>query len=103
MGGRGLAAFLASLPASSAEQPTRSVAGSTGISPRDPSVEVTPLRSAHYVGTDRFVLSDPDLGKFDACELFAFVEADRSRHIRAFDWIQLSGWFTSPTPPGARN
>lgn len=43
------------------------------------------------------MLSDRSLGKFDDCELFAFVDADSSRHIRAFNWIQFEAYL--PTRP----
>jgi hypothetical protein len=62
------------------------------ISPRDPEVRITVPSSAHYVGTDRFVLSDPKLGKFDDCELFSFVDSDDGRHVRKFYWIQFEAY-----------
>jgi hypothetical protein len=65
------------------------------ISRRDPAVRITLPRSAHYVGSDRFVLSERALGKFDACELYAFVESDASKHIRKLYWIQFEAYLPS--------
>src|SRR5690348_6389696 len=83
---------LGCFPASHAAQPTRSVSNNTVFSPRDPRVKITVPGSVRYVGTDRFVLSDPNLGKFDDCELFSFVDADADRHVRKFYWIQFEAY-----------
>lgn len=83
------------LPVSYAGQPLPFVSHNTVISHRDPAVQITVPPSAHYVGTDRFVLSDPSLGKFDDCELFSFVDADSARRIRKFYWIQFEAYLPS--------
>src|SRR5690242_8429851 len=92
-----LAALSGTLTDASAAQAARSVVANTVISRRDPAVTITLPSSIHYVGTDRFVLSDRALGKFDTCELYAFVESDSSRHIRKFNWIQFEAYL--PTHP----
>lgn len=92
-----LAALTAPLPAAPAAQRARAVVGNTVISRHDPAVEIRLARSVHYVGTARFVLSDRNLGQFDNCELFAFVDSDSSRRIRKFDWIQFEAYL--PTHP----
>lgn len=88
-------AVIWSVPASHAAQPPRVVVNNTVISRRDPAVAITLPTSAHYVGTDQFVLSDSALGKFDDCELYSFVDADSSRHIRKFYWIQFEAYLPS--------
>ena len=81
--------------ASYAAQPVRVVSGNTLISQSDPAVKITLPDSAHYVGSDRFVLSDPTLGKFDDCNLFAFVDSDAAKHIGKFYWIQFEAYLPS--------
>jgi hypothetical protein len=90
-----LAALIGFLPASRAAQPVRAVLGNTVISRRDPAVAIKLPDSVHYVGTDRFILSDRNLGKFDQCELYSFVDSDSSHHIRKFYWIQFEAYLPS--------
>lgn len=90
-----LAAALASFPLAHAAQPVRAVTGNTVISPRDPAVKITLPASAHYLGSDRFVLSTRTLGKFDDCELYAFVDADSAKDIRKFYWVQFEAYLPS--------
>lgn len=83
------------LPAAHSAQPARTVRSNTVISRRDPAVKITLPASAHYVGSDRFVLSDRTLGKFDDCELYSFVDSDSRKHIRRFYWIQFEAYLPS--------
>lgn len=82
-------------PPSHAAQRARTVVNNSVISRRDPAVEITLPGSARYVGTDRFVLSDRALGKFDDCELYAFVDSDSGKRIRHFYWIQFEAYLPS--------
>lgn len=84
----GIAAFLTCRAA----QPERAVVDDTVISSRDPAVEIKLPRSVHYVGSDRFLLTDPQLGDFDDCELYAFVDSDGNRRVRKFYWVQFEGY-----------
>lgn len=87
-----LAAAIGLFPTSHAAQPARAVSSNGVTSQRDPAVEISLPRSAHYVGRDRFVLSDRTLGKFDDCDLYAFVDSDPSKHIHRFYWIQFEAY-----------
>ena len=90
-----LVALVGSVPASRAAQSVRAVLGNTIISRHDPAVAIKVPSAFHYVGTDRFVLSDRNLGKFDQCELYSFVDANASQHIRKFYWIQFEAYLPS--------
>lgn len=90
-----LPAAIGYLPVSRAAQPPRRVIHDTVISRRDPAVEITLPGFVHYVGTDRFVLTDPALGRFDDCELYGFVHADSSRRVRDFYWVQFESYLPS--------
>jgi predicted transcriptional regulator len=76
----------------SAGQPERVVVNNTLLSQRDPAVEIRLPAAVRYVGTDRFVLTDPRLGSFDDCELYAFVEPDTHRNIRKLYWVQFEAY-----------
>ena len=88
-------AALASCPLAHAAEPIRAVTGNTVVSSRDPAVKITLPGSARYVGSDRFVLSTRTLGKFDDCELYAFVDADSTKDIRKFYWVQFEAYLPS--------
>lgn len=90
-----LSAGLGSLSTLRAAQPARAVSHTTVISRRDPAVEITLPGSARYVGSDRFVLTDRNLGKFDECELYTFVRADASRRVRELYWVQFEAYLPS--------
>jgi hypothetical protein len=70
----------------------------TVISRRDPAVSIKMPRAVHYVGTDRFQLSDPKLGNFDACELYAFVDPANDRRVGKLYWVQFEAYL--PSHPG---
>jgi hypothetical protein len=74
---------------------TRLVLGNTVVSRRDPVVSIKMPRAVHYVGTDRFQLSDPKLGNFDACELYAFVDPENDRRVRKLYWVQFEAYLPS--------
>lgn len=82
-------------PAGGVAAPERTAAGHAVISRRDPAVEITLPGSARYVGTDRFLLSKPALGNTEACDLYAFVEADKGRQVGRFWWVQFEGYLPS--------
>jgi hypothetical protein len=90
-----VAAAIGSFLTCDAAQPQRVVSDSTVISRRDPAVEIKLRRSVRYVGTDRFLLTDPKLGYFDACELYAFVDSNDGRQVGAFYWIQFEAYLPS--------
>lgn len=77
---------------SAAALPERVVLGHTLSSERDPAVEIRLPSSAHYVGADRFLLSDRKLGDFDDCELHAFVESSDGRNVRRLYWVQFEAY-----------
>jgi hypothetical protein len=78
-----------------AAQPERTVSHNTVISRRDPAVNITLPGSAHYLGAERFLLTDPKLGAFDDCELHAFVDSKDGRHIRRLYWVQFEAYLPS--------
>jgi hypothetical protein len=80
---------------SHAAQPGRVALNNTVISRHDPAVEIRLPNSAVYVGADRFVLTDPHLGKFDDCELYAFIEPDDHRALRELYWVQFEAYLPS--------
>jgi hypothetical protein len=53
-----------------------------------PAVTITLPDTARYLGTDTFTLTDPKLGPFDDCKLFAFVEAS-GKKIQKLYWVQF--------------
>jgi hypothetical protein len=65
------------------------------MSQRDPAVAIKLPRFVQYVGEDRFLLTDPKLGDFDACELYAFVDSDDDRHVRKLYWVQFEAYLPS--------
>ena len=67
----------------------RTVSGTTVESPRDPNVRIRLPSDAHYVGTNRFMLANAEFGDFDACELFAFADADQNGSLRKYYWVQF--------------
>jgi hypothetical protein len=78
-----------------AAQPERAVVDNVVISRRDPAVDIKLPGSAHYVGADRFLLTDPKLGTFDDCELHAFVDSVDGRNIRKLYWVQFEAYLPS--------
>jgi hypothetical protein len=73
----------------SAAETGRTVSGHTVSSSHDPRVVIRLPNDAAYVGTDRFTLTKLEYGEFDACELFAFADADKSGSLREFYWVQF--------------
>ena len=95
-GQRTALAVLLSLPfAAAAGASERNVVANTVISRHDPVVQIRVPKSAQYVGTERFMLRDPKLGDFDECELFAFVEARKSKEVRKLYWVQFESYLPS--------
>jgi hypothetical protein len=87
-----VAAAIAFIPIGRAAPTERVLLHNTVISRRDPAVEIKLPAFVHFVGTDRFLLSAPEIGNFDACELYAFVDSNQGRHVRKFYWIQFEGY-----------
>lgn len=87
-----LAALLLLLVPAGAVAATRTVAGNAVVSRQNPAVTVQLPISAHYVGTDHFLLHDPKLGAFDDCELYAFAEADKTGNARKLYWVQFESY-----------
>ncbi len=85
-------AILGFFPTCRAAQPERVAVDNRVISQRDPAVDIRLPRSVHYVGSDRFLLTAPKLGDFDACELYAFVDSSDGHRIRKFYWIQFEAY-----------
>src|ERR1700742_2232288 len=85
------------LPGAPRNPTERFVSDNTVISRRDPDVAIKLPRAVHYVGRDRFQLSDPKLGNFDACELYAFVDPESARRVDKFSWVRFESYL--PTPP----
>lgn len=80
-----------------AAAPERTVQGTSVVSGHDPAVTVTLPATAKYVGADRFVLTDPQMGPFDDCELHAFVEPGADGAITKLYWVQFEAYL--PTHP----
>ena len=80
------------LPTSGVAAPKRTVAEHTIISRRDPAVDIRLPTSAQYVGTARFLLSQPTLGNTESCEQFAFVQPDNSREVVRAWWVQFEAY-----------
>lgn len=70
----------------------RFVVGHTVVSRRDPAVSIKLPDSVHYVGSDQFAFSKPELGAFDAADLFAFADAEKDGHLRKYIWVQFEGY-----------
>ena len=85
-------AFLGLLPNCHAATAERFVADNTVVSRRDPAVNIKLTDSVHYVGSDSFTFSKPELGAFDAAELFAFADAGKDGNIRKYIWVQFEGY-----------
>jgi hypothetical protein len=78
------------LSASSAvAAPERSVSANTIISQSDPSARIRLPDDVTYVGTDKFLLTKPELGEFDACELYAFASGGADGSLRKAYWVQF--------------
>lgn len=84
-----LAAAMAFAGRAVAGEPERAVSGHTVSSSRDPRVHIRLPDDASYVGSDQFTLAKPDIGDFDACELFAFADADPGGLLRHVYWVQF--------------
>lgn len=90
------AAALSGFPLPGAAAPAeRIVFDHTLVSEHDPAVQIKLPGFAHYVGADRFVLTDPKLGDFDDCELHAFVDSEGGRRIRKLYWVQFEAYLPS--------
>lgn len=85
-------AWLGLLPSGHAAGAERLATDNAVVSRRDPAVEIKLPSSVHYVGSDRFTFSKPELGAFDAAELFAFVDAEKDGHVRKYIWVQFEGY-----------
>jgi hypothetical protein len=70
--------------------PTRQIAGHAVISRGDPRARIVVPADARYVGTDRWVL----FGIAD-CQIYVFVRADRTKHVRSLYWVQFEGYVPS--------
>ncbi len=70
-----------------AQAPERVVSGNRLISKSDPAVTIEVPSSARYLGAERW-----DLYDVADCELHLFVEADESKTVKAFYWIQFEGY-----------
>jgi hypothetical protein len=68
----------------------RTVEGATVISTQDPAVRVTVPKEARYVGATRWILYD-----VADCEIHLFVEADATRTVKRWFWIQFEGYIPS--------
>jgi hypothetical protein len=90
-----LAMACMALPAH-AQEPERTVHGSSVISTLDPKIRVDLPASAQYVGADRWLL----LG-FDDCEMHLFVDADAGKHIQRLYWVQFEAYI--PERPEAHH
>ncbi|MGN6147882.1 MAG: hypothetical protein ACTHPD_05025 [Rhizomicrobium sp.] len=72
-----------------AASPARFVSHNIVISHRDPAVEIKLPAAFHYVGTENFFLSKPELGKTEHCTMFVFVDAPDGHHVRRYVWVQF--------------
>ncbi len=70
----------------------RTVSGHSVSSSHDPKVLIRLPADATYVGTHRFMLSNPEFPDFDACELFAFADADKDGSLRTYYWVQFEAY-----------
>ena len=84
-----LAVAIALSTFASAGELERAVSGHTVSSSADPQVLIRLPDDASYVGADRFTLAKPGIGDFDACELFAFANADQTGSLRQVYWVQF--------------
>jgi len=75
--------------AASAGAPERHVRDNVVLSTDDPQAAIRLPDDVTYVGTDRFLLTKPNLGPFDACELHAFARADKDGRLRQFYWVHF--------------
>ncbi len=68
----------------------RSVQGNVVTSDGEPRVQIQVPQSAHYVGSDRWVLFG-----IANCQLFVFVQADSRKHVQRLYWVQFEGYLPS--------
>jgi len=73
----------------SAAEPERAVSGHAVSSFADPHALIRVPDNASYVGSDRFTLAKPDIGDFDACEMFVFAKADAGGSMQQVYWLQF--------------
>ena len=90
-------AAMAIAASSPAAEPDRAASGHTVRSSHDPRVTIRLPDDATYVGADHFMLANPQFGDFDACELFAFADADNNGALRRYYWVQFEEYL--PTYP----
>ena len=88
------AAALSIAPVSAPDRPG-AVVGSHSISDPIDRLRIEVPKSATYVGADRFTLYENA-----DCELHVFVDADASKRVSRFYWIQFERYL--PTQPDAR-
>src|SRR5690348_5401167 len=81
-------AFLGLLPSCYAATGERFVTDHTVVSRHDPAVKIKVSDSVRYVGSDRFDFTKPQLGTFDAAELFAFADGNQGEPLRKYIWVQ---------------
>ena len=67
--------------------PERSVVGTTVRSTQEPKIRIELPPTAKYLGADRWIL-----GGYDDCEMHLFAEADASRTIQRFYWVQFEAY-----------
>jgi hypothetical protein len=85
-------AFLGLLPSCYAATGERFVTDHTVVSRHDPAVKIKVSDSVRYVGSDRFDFTKPELGTFDAAELFAFADGNKGEPLRKYIWVQFEGY-----------
>lgn len=84
-----LTAAFAALGATSA--PHRIAEGHTVVSPQDPKAKITLPSRAIYVGTDRWLMKR----YANQVELFAFVEATKTKKVQRLYWVQFEAYLPS--------
>jgi hypothetical protein len=90
--GRHIVSALAAIvfsASSAVAAPERSVSANAITSHRDPAARIQLPDDLTYVGTDKFLLTKPKLGNFDACELYAFASAGADGSLRKVYWVQF--------------
>ncbi len=70
--------------------PMRSVQGNVVTSDAEPRVQIKVPQTAHYVGSDRWVLFG-----IANCTLFVFVQADPRKQVQRLYWVQFEGYLPS--------
>jgi hypothetical protein len=85
-----LSVIFAVLLVAAVTTPMRSAQGNAVTSTQEPRVRIQVPQTAHYVGSDHWVLFG-----IANCQLFAFAQANSRKRVRRLYWVQFEGYLPS--------